>query len=207
MKIENNRNINFKATKLLVAQQKDIINKNKNKVFVEVFRLEKNDISFAQKALIFLSRYKTRELGAFQKRLRQFFIDFLNNNDSQDFYLSVKNNEKFVGAMNSLAFGKENSIINTYTQSPKTFNTHILFYNFLNETQNNYSGYRLDSFSLKEKSNYRDFFVSHDKIDSVKKEICKQNSDFDFIVTDEKNIDLDEYLGTKNFETDIITPQ
>ena len=202
MQIQQISNTNFKATRVLTSKR---ILKAKPET-IEVFRLNRDeDFSFIKRCVDAFAKNKYLKLAAFEKRCKSLFSDFLvkANASSEDYYIAVKNNETIVGIMNSLPFARKVIPLNLFTRqnSPETTNT--MFYSFLKDSQKNYNGYNIKMDVLSTKTLADDTFIKPEEINSVTKKIRVEYPKVRFSPENESGINLDDVLGTRNFEDEI----
>lgn len=202
MQIQNLSTTNFKATKVLSAQRN--LAKNKQEL-IEVFKLdEHSDTDFIKKCYQLLSSRKTRDLPLYQRKLKIMFESFLNkaNAMSEDFYIAIKNNEKFIGIMNSVPFYKDNFALNLFTSKDSAQNASLMALAFLNDSQNSYKGFDLNLKHISKMLPLSNFIIKEENIDNAKLDVRAKIPDTLVNFEQAKDIDLDDILDTKDFETE-----
>lgn len=202
MNIQSTTSPNFQATKVLTAKK---VLKNGTQEIYDVFKLNyKEDTNFIKKCNNLFKNNTTKNLSGFHKRLKNLFDNFLNKDNamSEDFYLTIKDNESVVGCMNSVPVFNNVIPLNLTTKKYKDTKK-ILFYSFLNDSQKNYNNTSIDMNKLKTTNLTKKSEIKSNEIDSIKKEIKQNLPDFKIKTENKENINLEEILGTKDFETEL----
>lgn len=201
MQIKTNQTANFKATRVLVTEKSLARGK---KELVEVYRLNsKEDADFIKKCLDVLSITKTNKLTAFQKRLKVILKGFLDKTTSltEDFYISIKDNEEIIGCMNSVPLIKNVIPLNVFVSKNVEQNANTMLYSLLKDSQINYKGYNINTKEIAKKFPLIESKIKFDQINFYKKNIREKFSSINFKPDNTKNVNLDQVLGTENFET------
>ena len=202
MKIKHAHSQTFQANKILTSQR---ILKKSGPETIELFKLNHvEDTAFAKKCNAILSKSFSRNLDAAQKGLKRFFNDFLNNTSvDKDYFLSIKNNEIITGGMISLPFNKKVLLQYIFSRQPKDINTNTLFYGLITDTQDNYKGYSIATFDWLKNYKIKNAELLPADMNITKTNIKNKNPETTYNLRNDEIYDLDDILGTKDFETEI----
>ncbi len=202
MNIQKTSSPNFQATRVLTAQK--AFRNGKREVY-EVFKLNyKEDLGFIKKCTDLLNTQSTKKLSVFQRGLKALFSKFLikTNAMSEDFYIAIKDSEAFVGCMKSVPVLRDVIPSNLYSNNYREVKNK-LFYAFLEDSQKNYEGFNIRIDDAKTLKQVRKLKIKSSDINTVKKKIKESASGFRFKSENEKNINLDDVFGVKDFETEL----
>ena len=203
MKIQQTQNTNFKANKVSTTLR---YSQKGAKEMIEVFKLNPTeDKAFAQKCYFALSQKFTRELEAPQKRLKEFFKDFLGKFAvDKEYFLAIKNEETIAGGMITMPFDKSVWTISSFSTYPKDFNISALFYSLITDSQNSHKGYDIDIKNHRNDFSYFKERITPSQMTYVKKVIKDKQPLTTFIKEKYEKTDLDDVLNTKDFETEVV---
>ena len=206
MKIQQVQNTNFKANKVSTTMR--FLSKGASEK-IEVFKLNPiEDRAFAQKGLLALSQKFTRDLAAPQKRMKEFFKDFLNNKSGidKDYFLAVKDEEVISGGMVTAPYRNSIILLNTFAIYPKEFNLNALLYGIINDTKVSYPQYKLDISAHQNEFNHIFLYNSIPpyKMKSMEHGIKKNQPLTVFMNDDNEHTTLDNIFGTNDFESRVI---
>ena len=205
MRIQNNTNVNFQAKRIMSVDKH--FNSNhfpKTEVF-DIFKLDKaKDINFVKQCYVMLTTRKTRDLSSVQKNLKVFFESFLKDRstDYNDYFLSIKDGEQLVGGLVSTPFNDTLHILQAFHTLPKDYNLETLLYAFLDDSKKDYKGYKINTNGwLKDfKSNQE---ILPEKFAAEKRKISQIHQSTIFKTQRDKDVDLEEFLGIKDFELEV----
>ena len=201
MKIQKTQNINFQASKVLTARSL----KNGSNEMVEVFKLNySEDKEFIKKCYKTLTN-STLEKTPHQKNLKTFFEKFLSKyGGDKEYFISIKDEEVISGGMTTLPFLKTVNLVDIFTANNENPSKKALFLGFIEDSKNSYKRYNLDLKHFKFDIKQKEREVLPRQIDYIKKKIKKQNPEIKFTFDKQNNVSLDDVLGTRDFETEVI---
>ena len=193
---------NFQATRVLKTQRFIKSNNLPRKECVELFELDKTDTKFAEKCYYVLKNIQTRKLPPLQKQLKTFLKNFLEDKGNvKHHYIAIKNSATISGGISALPCHKTVHLTQAFSDYPKSYNIENILYGVMNEIQKNYKGYKINTYNL---INNIDKDINSNEIHKSLYNIscfhCNDIHDF----SKQKNIDLEEVLDIKDFETDVL---
>ena len=205
MNIQNITDTSFQARKILTTQRFYRVAGSPKGEMIEVFKLNlAEDRNFVRKCSSILNNRFTRELAGLQRQLKTFFNEFLNASvsSSNDYYLAIKNSETICGGITSTPVGGTLHITQAFSENPKNFYLDNIFYAVLNEAQNSYEGYGINSYNF---VNGYGSKIDSSEISGVKRKIKTMHSNTQYNFRKENNVDLEEVLDIKDFETELLS--
>lgn len=204
MNIQKTSNTNFKARKILTTQRYFKSGNIPRTEEIELFELNQmKDTSFARRCYRVLSNIHTRELGPLQKQLKFFLKDFLENRlwGTKNYYLAIKNSETICGGISTTDYADTIHITQAFSEQPKNHNLESLFYGLLSTTKE-----KPDKLKFKQYNNIKtlDSEIPTDSVDSLKRKISTIHCGTIYDTQRENNMDLEEILDIKDFETNVL---
>ena len=193
---------NFQATRVLKTQRFFKSNNLPRKECVELFELDKTDTKFAEKCYYVLKNIQTRKLPPLQKQLKTFLKNFLEDKGNfKHHYIAIKNSVTISGGISALPCLKTVHLTQVFSDYPKSYNIENIFYGVLNETQKNYKGYKINTYNLINNVNSE---LNADEIHNFSDNIKSTHGNDVYDFSNQKNVDLEEVLDIKDFETDVL---
>lgn len=201
MKIQKTQNINFQANKILTARSL----KNGTSEVVEIFKLNySEDKEFIKKCYKTVTN-STLKKTFHQKNLKSFFEKFLSKyGGDKEYFISIKDEEVISGGMTTLPFLKTVNLIDIFTANNENPSKKALLLGLIEDSKNSYKGYNLDLKYFKFDIKQKDREVLARQISYLKNKIKKQNPEIEFTFDKQNNVSLDDVLGTRDFETEVI---
>ena len=194
--------INFKANLVSRTSRYYSSRRQVKSEVIEIFKLDKSDVPFAEKCVNILAHYHKRELPGLQKRIKVFFENFVNEKDfaSKDYYLAVKNSNSISGGVISLPIADKVFVLDSFSSYPKSYNMDILTYGFFTGIKEEYPVHTVatNGYFDRFKNKKTEFRTS--RIPEIKRDIKSFYTGSIFEKVKPEKIDLDELFGTDSFE-------
>ena len=205
MEIQNYSSINFNANLVTRTTRYYKTGKTPKTEIMEVFKLNKSDIPFAEKCCNELSKHHRRDLVYLQKKMKFFFASFLQDKTSQsnDYYLAVKNNKEISGGIISIPFRNAVFISDAFSMCPKDYNIDILTYAFLSGTKADYPCASFIETNNRLKGLNDQSSILFQDIPCIKRNITSFYRNLLFEKGNSKNVSLDDVFGTKDLEIEV----
>ena len=205
MQIQNNPGVNFNANLITKTTRFYKSGKTPKTEVIEVFKLDKSDIPFAEKCCNELGKYHRRDLLSLQKKIRGFFEDFIQEKKSvhYDYYLAVKNNKEIAGGVVASLLGSKTYVVDAFAMRPKDSNMDILTYGYLSSIEKSYPVFSIETNNLLNGAKCGKTEILTSSIRREKEKIRDFYPTTHFQKGCAEKASLDEIFGTGDFEVEV----
>ena len=205
MQIQKGSNINFKANLITKATKYHSVRRALATETVEFLRLDKTDLSFAEKCHNILSKYNRKDLPPMQKKLKDFFDSFVTekSNPSKDYFLAVKDDKTICGGIVSIPLAEKVFVMDAFSIYPKSYYMDVLTHGFFTAVKDNYPVYTIATNGYIDGFKNRKTEIRSSRIQEEKNKITKLYINTHFEKEKCQKVDLDELFGTNSFEIQV----